>query len=49
MITFARIRYYECGEDGKPCDEEGCQECCPHEFDSSEGGYCCECDKHITD
>lgn len=25
------------------CDEESCQECCPHEFDSEEGNMCLNC------
>jgi hypothetical protein len=37
-------------EEGKPCDEEDCQDCCGefagHEHDSSEGGYCLNCGHH---
>lgn len=38
----------ECGE-GSLGFEEDCQECCDHEFDMSEGGYCINgCEKHYT-
>lgn len=35
--------------DGKSCEEEGCQECCDHEFDSDEGYMCLNCDKEGFD
>lgn len=25
------------------CNEEGCEECCDHEFDPGEGNYCLNC------
>lgn len=38
----------ECTEENI-CELEGCTKCCDHEFDSSEGGYCLNCEKHATD
>lgn len=32
-----------------PCGEELCKTCCPHEFDSSEGGYCLNCETHQSE
>lgn len=32
-----------------PDDGEVCSSCCEHEFDSSEGGYCLNCDSHWSD
>lgn len=43
----------ELEHDFENCDEDSCIECCDHfdahEFDDSEGGYCINCGKHITD
>lgn len=29
----------------QPCEDESCQECCEHEFDSEEGYMCLNCGK----
>src|SRR5688500_12780308 len=39
---------HRCGKD-IPDAADTCPECCEHEFDSSEGGYCLNCDGHVSD
>ena len=39
-VTYTEVRCYECFD-----HDEQCQECCPHEFDSSEGYTCLNCGK----
>lgn len=42
-LTKLPLTQEEAHELGKPCEETDCQECCDHEWDSSEGFMCINC------
>lgn len=49
-IELSQDELHELGQD---CEQDGCKDCCGefagHEYDSSEGGYCLNCNDHPND